>query len=86
MLRLSIARISGQIGAIEDAVQQYRRLLKQNVLIDEVADDLRDLVEDEEDPKLLQRLHRLLGDAYTKQGRISEAMDEYSWSYSTNRR
>jgi hypothetical protein len=30
---------------------------------------------------LMQRLHRTLGDAYTKQGRFREAIEEYSWTH-----
>ena len=34
---------------------------------------------DKGEPALLQRLHRTLGDAYSKQLRWREAMEEYSW-------
>jgi hypothetical protein len=61
-------------------MQQYRRLIKQDVLLDQIVDDLNDLISDAEDRQLLKRLHRTLGDVYTKQGRLAEAMDEYSWA------
>ncbi|KAB8144934.1 tetratricopeptide repeat protein [Chloroflexia bacterium SDU3-3] len=83
-LRLSLARISGQIGQAEAAIQQYKNIIRQNVLLDIVVDDLSDLISDTDDPHTLQRLHRLLGDAYSKQGRIDDAISEYNWIYGNN--
>jgi hypothetical protein len=79
VLRLSIARAGGQLGMTDFAMQQYRSLIKQNLLLDQIADDLVDLISDADDQLLLKRLHRTLGDVYTKQGRLAEAMDEYGW-------
>ena len=83
-LRLSLARISGQIGQTEAALQQYKNIVRQNVLLDLVADDLQDFIADTDEPKTLHQLHRMLGDVYSKQGRIEQAMAEYSWTYQTN--
>jgi hypothetical protein len=33
-----------------------------------------------DDTALLTGLHRALGDAFTKQGRLREAVDAYSWT------
>jgi cytochrome c-type biogenesis protein CcmH/NrfG len=55
-------------------------LIKRGHLVDEVVEDLQDTINDNEDPQMLRRLHRLLGDAYMKQNRFREAMDEYSWT------
>jgi hypothetical protein len=79
-LRLSIARIGGQIGRPDLAVQQYKNLIKNNSLLDEVVDDIHDLIPDIDDRQILHRLHRLLGDVYSKQGRFREAVEEYSWT------
>src|SRR5262249_45742621 len=78
-LRLSVARVGGQIGMTDFAMQQYKQLIKRNELLDDVRDDLTDLISDADDQQTLQRLHRLLGDVYSKQGRFREAIDEYSW-------
>jgi hypothetical protein len=80
MLRLSVARAGGQLGMSEFAIQQYRYLLKHNALLDLIEDDVQDLISDVDDRQILKRLHRTLGDIYTKQGRIAEAMDEYTWT------
>ncbi len=79
ILRLSVARAVGQSGMSDMSVQQYRYLIRQNALLDVVIDDIRDLIDEVDDPRFLQRLHRLLGDAFSKQGRLNEAMEEYKW-------
>jgi hypothetical protein len=80
MLRLSVARAGGQLGNADFSIQQYRYLIKHNALLDMIVDDLQDLITDVDEQQLLKRLHRVLGDAYTKQGRLIEAMDEYTWT------
>jgi len=80
MLRISIARIGWQIGIPDLAVQQYKYLIKHNQSLDQVVDEISDLLSDSDDHKLMQRLHRTLGDVYTKQGRFREAIEEYSWT------
>jgi tetratricopeptide (TPR) repeat protein len=80
LLRLSIARAGGQFGLPEWAVQQYRDLIKRGVLLEEVTADLGDMIAENDDEQILRRLHRALGDAYSKQGRFREAMVEYSWT------
>jgi tetratricopeptide (TPR) repeat protein len=80
VLRISIARIGWQIGIPDLAVQQYKYLIKHNRSLDQVVDEINDLLVDSDEQKLTQRLHRTLGDVYTKQGRFSEAIEEYSWT------
>ncbi|MGB9750673.1 tetratricopeptide repeat protein [Roseiflexus castenholzii] len=79
LLRLSIARFGSQAGMAEIAMQHYRRLIKQNALLDEIVDDLTDMIAETSDANLLRKLHRTLGDAYSRQGRFRDAMREYSW-------
>jgi hypothetical protein len=80
VLRISIARIGWQIGIPDLAVQQYKYLIKHNRSLDQVVDEINDLLSDSDEQKLTQRLHRTLGDVYTKQGRFREAIEEYSWT------
>jgi predicted Zn-dependent protease len=81
VLRISLARIGWQIGNPDLAVQQYKYMIKHNRSLDQVVDEINDLLSDSDDQKLTQRLHRTLGDAYTKQGRFREAIEEYSWTH-----
>jgi len=80
MLRLSVARAGGQLGNPDFSIQQYRFLIRNNALLDMIVDDLQDLIADADERQLQKRLHRTLGDVYTRQGRLEEAMDEYSWT------
>jgi len=80
VLRISLARIGWQIGIPDLAVQQYKYMIKHNRSLDQVVDEITDLLSDSDEQKLMQRLHRTLGDAYTKQGRFREAIEEYSWT------
>jgi hypothetical protein len=80
VLRLSVARAGTQIGHTDLAMQQYRYLIRHSRLLDTVVGELQDLIADNEDAQVLQRLHRTLGDAYSKQGRLREAIEEYSWT------
>ncbi|HEU4324879.1 MAG TPA: tetratricopeptide repeat protein [Roseiflexaceae bacterium] len=79
-LRLAVARTSSHIGLIDLAAQQYRQLIRQNSMLDQVVEDLIDLMDYIDDPHALQRLHRMLGDAYSKQGLLNEAIAEYNWT------
>ena len=80
VLRISVARVSTQIGQTDLAVQQYKYLIKHSRLLDDVVSELQDLIADSDDAQVLQRLHRTLGDAYSKQGRLREAVEQYSWT------
>ncbi|MBV9790104.1 MAG: hypothetical protein JOZ51_18090, partial [Chloroflexi bacterium] len=84
-MRLAVARMSQQTNDIGQAVEQYKQLIKRGSLLDEVVVDLQDSIADADDPQMLRRLHRLLGDAYMKQNRFREAMDEYSWTLARSR-
>jgi tetratricopeptide (TPR) repeat protein len=79
VLRLSVARVSGQIGLTDLAMQQYKYLIKHNRLLNDVVQELQELIDYSEDRQTLQRLHRTLGDVYSKQGKLREAVEAYSW-------
>lgn len=79
-LRLAIARMSEQKGDVERAIEQYKQLIKHDALLAPLTEDLEEMIAGDYDRAMLRRLHRLLGDAYMKQDRFQEAMDEYSWT------
>jgi hypothetical protein len=78
--RLALAIGYEQRDDISRAAEQYRLLIKgRNVpenLLDIVTGNLRDLVEAQPDNP---SLHRLLGDAYMKQGQYQMAIAQYNW-------
>jgi hypothetical protein len=79
-IRLALARLSEQKNDTDRAIEQYRQLIRQGVLLDSVVEDLKEMVAGDYERPVLRRLHRLLGDAYTRQNRLDEALDEYSWT------
>jgi tetratricopeptide (TPR) repeat protein len=80
VLRLSIARVLGQLNMADPALKQYRFLVKNSSMLEQVVSELQDMIAYTDDVTLLKGLHRALGDAYSKQGRLKEAVDEYSWT------
>jgi hypothetical protein len=79
-VRLALARLSEQKGDTDRALEQYRQLIRRGALIEPVVEDLQELVTGDYERPMLRRIHRLLGDAYTRQNRLEEALDEYTWT------
>ena len=82
-LRLAIARLAGQTGRDDLALYEYKHLIKDKIALDQVVDELQELIEESEDRQVLQRLYRLLGDAYSQQSRFREAIAAYSWTFTS---
>jgi hypothetical protein len=83
-LRMAIARMAMQAGHSELGFHEYRQLLKDDAVLDQVADELLSLIDETEEPALLKRLHRCLGDCYSRQKRFREAMAEYNWTFNAS--
>jgi tetratricopeptide (TPR) repeat protein len=80
-LLLALARACAEQGEFEEAVGYYKGLVKTGRagLEDDILANLQVWIEQEQDPKRLHRLHRLLGDAYMKKGWYQQAINEYAW-------
>jgi tetratricopeptide (TPR) repeat protein len=76
-LRLAIARIGIQTNRLDLAIHHYKRLIKDDRSGDQVIIDLQESIDETNDQYLLQRLYRLLGDAYAQQDRYREAVAAY---------
>ncbi len=79
-LRLALARANAQLANTEQAFEQYKQLVKRGVMIEPTLEDLNDLLDTTDDRGTLRRIHRLVGDVYMQQGRVDEAVTEYSWT------
>jgi cytochrome c-type biogenesis protein CcmH/NrfG len=79
-LRLAVARMSWQAHDDLRSFEHYKQLVKRKALLDDVVADLQDAISDTNNVDMLRKLHRLLGDAYMKQRRLSKAMEAYSWT------
>ncbi len=78
---LELARGCVRQGQWDEAATLYRGLIKtsQAGLDDEFVADLQAWIAQEQDPRRLHRLHRLLGDSYMKKGWYQQAINEYAW-------
>ena len=74
--RLALARRRRGDGQMDDALEEYRIILKNSPdLLADVMDDLRDsLAEQPDHPEV----HRLLGDAHIRQGDYLSALESYN--------
>ncbi|MEJ5344623.1 MAG: hypothetical protein WHS83_06920, partial [Chloroflexus sp.] len=80
-LAFTIARLCAQTGQAELMAVIYRRLLKHTTLLDRMAEELEDLINTIEDTPVLRQLYRILGDVYSRQGRLEEAIATYSVTF-----
>jgi cytochrome c-type biogenesis protein CcmH/NrfG len=80
-LAMAIGRLSAQTGRPELMSLAYKGLIKDGQAINELADELEELVGALADEPTQRQLYRLLGDAYSKQGRFREAMAAYSYTF-----
>jgi tetratricopeptide (TPR) repeat protein len=80
-LQLAVARASGKSGRLDLATLQYKALIRTGANLDTIVEDIQDLIRDNGEQQELQRLYRLLGDAYSKQNRYRDAVEAYSWTF-----
>ncbi|MDN5272660.1 tetratricopeptide repeat protein [Chloroflexus sp. MS-CIW-1] len=80
-LAFTIARLCAQTGQAELMAVIYRRLLKHSNLLAQMAEELEDLINTVEERPVLRQLYRILGDVYSRQGRLEEAIATYSATF-----
>ena len=73
-MRLALARAWRDEGSFEDADEHYAALIQADQYLDSVVEDLEAVVSDQEAG---HQTWTVLGDAYMKQGRLSDAMEAY---------
>lgn len=77
VLRLSVARVAVQCRMYDTALTQYRYLIRNSVLLEDVVNDLRDVLTEIGEPQIRRECSRLLGNAYAKQNKVQEAVEAY---------
>jgi hypothetical protein len=80
-LAMAIGRLSAQTGRADLMSMAYKGLIKEGQGIDEIAEELEGLVGAVDDTGVQRQLYRLLGDTYSKQGRLREAMAAYGYTF-----
>lgn len=83
VLRLSVARVAVQCSMFDTAMSQYRALVHNSALLDDVIVDLRDLLHTLEESYLRRECHRILGTAYSRQGKMAEAVAAFRMTKSS---
>ena len=77
-LHLAIARISAQTGRVELMAAVYHKLIKTGQALSQIVDEVEDLIAGAADTGTERQLYRTLGDAYSRQGHLREAVAAYS--------
>jgi tetratricopeptide (TPR) repeat protein len=73
--RLRVARRNRADGRVEEALVEYRALLRDSPeVLDDIIHDLRDMCASTENADV----HRLLGDAYIREGNYLSALESYN--------
>jgi cytochrome c-type biogenesis protein CcmH/NrfG len=72
--RIALARTFLREGALDDSVREYKQLLKEPALTDTLIEELERASQDHPE---YSDLHLVLGDAYTRAGQLSNAMQAY---------
>ncbi|MCX7682758.1 MAG: tetratricopeptide repeat protein, partial [Anaerolineae bacterium] len=70
---LELAKLLGQTGKWDEALEAYSHLVRTGQLLEDVISDLERRAEQRADPATW----RVLGDAYMKGGRLQEALEVY---------
>lgn len=83
VLRLSVARVAVQCRMHDTALTQYRYLIRNAVLLEDVVNDLRDFLSEISELSMRRECSRLLGNAYAKQNKVQEAVEAYRMTLSS---
>lgn len=85
VLRLSVARVAMQCRMYETAIQQYKYLIRASALLEDVVNDLRDLIGEIDESFMRRECSLLLGNAYSRQGKVQQAVEVYSMMHHRGR-
>jgi hypothetical protein len=80
-LALAIGRLCAQTGRPAIMALAFKRLVRAGEGVEQLTEELEGLIGTTDDPSVKQQLYRLLGDAYSKQGRYREAMSAYGTTF-----
>ncbi|MGC8826156.1 MAG: tetratricopeptide repeat protein, partial [Anaerolineae bacterium] len=76
-MRLALARAWRDAGQIESALQEYSALVEADQFVESIVSDLERLIAGLEEGMEFAPAWTVLGDAYMRQGRLSDALDAY---------
>ncbi|MBC7242998.1 MAG: tetratricopeptide repeat protein [Anaerolineae bacterium] len=76
-MRLALARAWRDAGQIESALQEYSTLVEADQFVESIVSDLEHLIAELGEEMGSAPAWTVLGDAYMRQGRLSDALDAY---------
>ncbi|MFV9507544.1 MAG: hypothetical protein AB4911_23585, partial [Oscillochloridaceae bacterium umkhey_bin13] len=80
-LALAIGHLCAETNRAEIMTLAFKRIVRSGQGVDQLTEDLEGLLVKTDDATMKQLLTRLLGDAYSKQGRYREAMAAYGATF-----
>ncbi|NTV63666.1 MAG: hypothetical protein HGA65_09035, partial [Oscillochloris sp.] len=80
-MAISLARLCAQTGRTDLMSYSYRYLIRSSPALEEVAEEIQDLIGTVDDPATSSQLYRMLGDTFSKQGRLRDAIAAYNHTF-----
>jgi hypothetical protein len=80
-LAMALGHMGAQTGRPELMAQAFKSVLRAGVGVEELTEELEGLVGGVEGGEVRRQLFKLLGDAYSRQGRLRDAMNAYNSSF-----
>ncbi|MBP1466543.1 hypothetical protein EYB53_012580, partial [Candidatus Chloroploca sp. M-50] len=80
-LAMAIGHLCAQTNRPDIMTRAFKRVVRAGQGLEQIVSELETLMGSVEEPAIKQPLTRLLGDAYSKQGRYTEAMQAYGATF-----
>jgi hypothetical protein len=80
-MALAFARICAQTGRADLMAYTYKHLIRGSHALDAITEEVQELIDAVDDQAVEQQLYRVLGDAFSKQGRLRDAMAAYNHTF-----
>uniref|UniRef100_UPI00272E4912 RNA polymerase sigma factor region1.1 domain-containing protein n=1 Tax=Candidatus Chloroploca sp. Khr17 TaxID=2496869 RepID=UPI00272E4912 len=80
-LAMAIGHLCAQTNRPDIMTRAFKRVIRAGQGLEQIVSELETLMASVEEPAIKQPLTRLLGDAYSKQGRYTEAMQAYGATF-----
>ncbi|NCC31785.1 MAG: hypothetical protein EOM24_07115, partial [Chloroflexia bacterium] len=80
-LAMAIGHLCAQTNRPDIMTRAFKRVVRAGQGLEQIVAELETLMGSSEEPAIKQPLTRLLGDAYSKQGRYTEAMQAYGATF-----
>ena len=80
-MALALARVCAQTGRADLMAYTYKHLIRGSHALDMITEEVQELIGAIDDQAVEQQLYRVLGDAFSKLGRLRDAMAAYNHNF-----